>query len=308
MRRVAWVEGIVAAPEEARVSVYDRGFLYGHAVFEVLRTYGGRPFALADHVARLRASSAKVGIDLPWSDAELAAVVHAALAAARDVGDEKGEAYLRFMVTGGDGFGLAEPVLRPRRVILVEPLPPARPLEELALEVLLVHAPRDGDATAARGDAPGTAKVTGYLGTLLALADARREGAGDVLYVDGEGEDASLREGGTSNVFLVLGTKTGQPQLVTPPLAEHILPGITRAHLLALARAAGLAVEERPLRVVDLLTADEVFLSSTVREIVPVVAARGLGAGARRVVGGGGPGPLAEKLLGLLRASAENSP
>ena len=189
--RVASIDGVIHAPDEAKVSVYDRGFLYGDSVFETVRTYAGEPFALDEHITRLERSARRVGITLPIAPADLAMEVRLALRAARNA-----ESSARIMITRGSGPVGLDPALAgtPLRVILVEPLAvPAASLYRDGARVITVRTERAGDA--AHG-----AKVGNYLASLLALQRARIAGAHEALILDAGGR---VVEGTTSNVFLV---------------------------------------------------------------------------------------------------------
>lgn len=273
MGRVVSIEGALRAPEQAMVSVYDRGFLYGDSIFETVRTYGGAPFALDEHLARLARSAERVAMELPVAVDVLRAEVLEALAQAGNP-----ESYARVMVTRGAGpVGLEAPSdARPLRVILVEPLrlPPAAHYRD-GIAAITVRTERAADA--AHG-----AKVGNYLASLLALREARRAGAAEALLLDGAGD---VLEGTTCNVFAVEGAT-----LCTPPEEAGILAGITRAHILTVARAAGMAVEERAISRERLLAAAEVFVCSSIREVVPVVEVDG------SPVGEGAPGPVTRRL------------
>lgn len=277
-RRVVSIDGAVLAPDDAKVSVYDRGFLYGDAVFEVLRTYGGRPFVLGEHLARLRRSAERVLIRLPVDEATLGAEVEAVIAAAR--ADGAGEAYVRIVVTRGRGPLSLDPdtASHPLRVVLVEPVtPPPRDTYLRGVALALVATRRAVDDTAAAG-----AKVGNYLSNLLALHEAKARGAQEALIVDARGH---VVEGASSNVFVVTAGR-----VATPPESAGILAGITRAHVLAAARDVGIPVDERALLPDDVFGADEVFITSSIRELVPVVRVDG------RLIGTGAPGPVARAL------------
>jgi branched-chain amino acid aminotransferase len=277
---------VVLTPEHATVSVYDRGFLYGDAVFEVLRTYGGRPFALDEHLARLRRSAERVFIVLPLDDATLAREVNDALVAAR--GDASRESYVRIVVTRGSGPLSLDPdtATHPLRVILVEPVvPPPRDAYLHGIALASVSTRRAVDDTAASG-----AKVTNYLANLLALRDARARGAQEALVVDPRGH---VVEGASSNVFVVTAGR-----VATPPESAGILVGITRAQMLRAARELGVPVDERELLPDDVYGADEVFITSSIRELLPVVRVDG------RTIGSGAPGPIARALHRRFRESA----
>lgn len=273
MTRLACVDGELLAPEDAKVSIYDRGFLYGDSVFETIRTYGGRPFALDEHVRRLERSSELVGIDLPVAPAVLAAEIERAIAAGGNA-----ESYVRVMLTRGVGpLGLdPSQVTRPFRVIFIEPLTPLpAAMYRDGVSVITYRTERASDA--AHG-----AKVGNYLAGMMALRVARQTGAHEALILDVAGR---VTEGTTSNVFIVRGQT-----ILTPPDDAGILLGITRAKVIELAPQIGLSVKFSPLVVTDLLSADEVFLSSSMREILPVIRVDGTEVGQAK------PGPQTRAL------------
>ena len=276
------IDGVLRGPDAAMVSVYDRGFLFGDAIFEVLRTYGGAPFAFEEHFARLRRSAERVFIELPVDAATLREEIERGLAAA---GND--ESSVRVVLTRGTGPVTLDPgdAARPLRVILVEPVvAPPRELYSIGIAVVTVRTQRSVDGTVAAG-----AKVTNYLESLLAVREAKARGAQEALIVDGRGD---VVEGTTSNVFAA---KDGR--LATPPVEAGILAGITRAHVLEAAAAVGIAVDERRLRPEDLYEADEVFVTSSIRELLPVVRVDG------RTIGAGVPGPIARSLHRAFRIS-----
>lgn len=269
------IDGRLVSPAAARVSVFDRGFLYGDSVFETIRTYRGRLFALDEHLRRLEQSATRVFIALPVTLPALAAELETAVRAS---GIE--EAYVRVVVTRGSGeLGLTPSEgLAPLRVAMVLPLVPSPPAAyERGVRVVTYGSQRTADGTAAQG-----AKVSNYLVSVLALHRARGEGAVEAVVVDAEG---GVVEGATSNVFAVIGDG-----LVTPPEEAGILVGVTRRRLLAAARELGLVMAERRLPLDELLGAQEVFISSSIRELLPVVAVDG------RPIGGGVPGPVTRRL------------
>jgi branched-chain amino acid aminotransferase len=281
------IDGVITPLEDARVSVLDRGFLYGDSVFETIRTYEGRPFALGRHLSRLEHSASLVHIPLPVPSAELAREVLEAVAAAGFP-----ESYVRLMITRGQGELGLDPALaeRPLRVILVQPLsPPPEEAYAKGIGAVTYVTRRASDQTPAAG-----AKIGNYLVSVLAMRDARREGAGEALIVDAEGR---VVEGATSNVFFVRGGA-----LVTPPEDAGILAGISRAIVLDVAREANLAVEFRAPVIGELGSFDEVFISSSIREILAVVRIDG------RAVGAGLPGPTYLRLLSAFRARARRHP
>ncbi len=280
------LDGQYCPPAEPTVSVFDRGFLYGDSVFETLRTYGGKPFELEEHLRRLERSAELVFIPMPLSRAELAEELLAAIAAA---GNQ--ESYVRLMVTRGQGPLGLDPGLadRPRRVIIVQPLlpPPAEDYER-GIAAISYRTERVADATSAQG-----AKIGNYLISVLAMRQARMVGASEALIVDGHGR---LLEGASSNVFVV-----ERGTLLTPPLEAGILPGITRAHLLQLADELAIPVELRAPQLSTAADADELFISSSIRELLPVVKLDG------KQLGTGSPGPIYRRLLAAFRLRTRGS-
>jgi branched-chain amino acid aminotransferase len=261
--------GEVVLPEQALVSVFDRGFLYGDSVYEVLRTFDGRPFALAEHLDRLARSGAGIRLPLPPTG-EIEAAVRQTLAAAGNP-----DSYVRVMVTRGSGAIGLDPALgvRPLLIVVVRELElPDAKLYRDGAEVALVSVwrnhPRALDPAIKSGN---------YLNNILALAEARDRGAYEALLRDADG---FITEGSSSSVF---SARAGT--LATPPLVG-ILDGITRRHVIELARSRGLPVTERPLRPADLAGADEAFICSSIRSVMPVTRVDGAS------VGTGRPGPL----------------
>ncbi len=278
-----WIDGLSMAPEDARVSVFDRGFLYGDSIFETLRTYGGAPFAAREHLVRLERSAQRVALELPKTAAELEAELRAAAKSS-----PYPESYLRLTITRGVGPLGLDPALAtsPTRVLLVGPLEPPPPeTYERGISVSVYRTQRVTDATAAEG-----AKIGNYLTAVLALREAKAKGAREALIARADG---GIVEGASSNLFFVEGKR-----LVTPGEADGVLAGITRQHLLTLARELGLGVEFAVPDVERLGAADEVFVSSSIRELLPVVEVEG------RKVGAGTPGPTTALLLERFRATA----
>ena len=271
-----WIDGQARASSDAHVSVFDRGFLYGDSVFETLRTYAGRPFALELHLDRLERSAERVLIPMPVSRSVLRSEVESAVEAAGYA-----ESYVRLMLTRGQGTSLGlDPALseRPLRVLLVQPLSPLPALKyEQGIAAITFRTQRVGDGTQAAG-----AKLGNYLVAVLATHAARERGAEEALLVDAEGR---LLEGATSNLFAVAAGR-----LVTPPEELGILSGITRAYALRAAAALGVAVDVRPLWVSELAKLDELFISSSIRELLPVVRVD------EQDIGQGAPGPITQRL------------
>ncbi len=266
-------------PDQPVVHADDEGFLRGRGVFETVRVYGGRPFRLGDHLARLRRSGERLGLPVPDGD-ELEALAEQALAGA---GAE--EAFLRLYLTPGrEGDG------RPLALALVGELPPE--LEETRARGLRL-------VSVYLGLAPGVwplggIKSTSYAVNMLAVDEARRRGADDAVFLALGG---IVLEGPTTNLWWRRGTT-----LYTPALDLGILAGVTRAALVEVAPELGYEVVEGAFPLPELLAADEAFTSSSVREVMPVVAVDG------KAVGAGVPGPAAGELQAALRRLARAAP
>jgi branched-chain amino acid aminotransferase len=247
------LDGVIAP--DAQISVLDRGFLYGDSLYEVVRTLGGRPFALLEHLARLRQSAAYLYINIPWSDAQICTEVERTLEAAKNP-----ESYVRIVVTRGAEeeislFPGAE--IEPHLLIIVRPIPPNPTLSEKGLHLKLLPRLR----VDRRALSPA-AKTGNYLNNILALIEAKQAGADDALLLNNQGE---VTEATTSNLWIF---KKG---MVYTPVAESgILQGITRQFLLDLLKEWQIAHKETTLRADDLWDAQEAFLSSSVRLMAPV--------------------------------------
>lgn len=269
------IDGRVVEADDARVSVFDRGFLYGDSVFEVFRTYGGVPFAERAHLERLKRSADRLLIPVPVSLDVLSSEVRATLDAAGE-----GEWYVRVVITRGIGpltYDLTT-AMTPLRVILAVPVSPPPPERyERGIGVTLLEASRPTDDERASG-----AKASNYLANLLAVHEAKKEGAEEALMIGRRGQ---ILEGASSNIFVV---KDGRVR--TPEPQPGILVGITRAVILKAAAEAGIEVEEGEVQPEDLYRCDEAFITSSIREVMPVVSADG------RSIGSGTPGPITKRL------------
>lgn len=279
MTRVVWLNGALLPEDEARISPFDRGLLLGDAVFETMRVYGGRPHALAEHLARLRQSCALTRIPYPEG---IEAVLPDVLRANRI---EDGQ--VRITLTRGVGGRGASPRGVGAPTVLVTATPVHHPPEVYDRGMRLVTSRRRRIPDAC---IPARVKSTNYLAHVLARIDAEDAGADDALFVD---EDGFVVEATQANLFAILGS-----DLVTPPLAVGCLPGQTRREILALAPDVRLRAVERPLPVEALFEAREVFLSASVLEVAPVVELDG------KRVGDGTPGEITRRIHALYRARA----
>ena len=271
---LVWLNGRLLPARDARVSALDRGLLHGDGVYDTWRTYGGLPFATAAHLRRLAGAARALGLPAPgpargWERRARLLVARAGLA----------DAAVRLTVTRGvAGEGLApERRARPTLLLSARQLPAhLEPRRREGIPVVLLPFPRDAGAPW------GGLKLVGHPSAVVGRVTASRRGAAEGLYVTAAGE---VTEATSANVFLV-----ERGALVTPPRASGILPGVTRALVIALARRAGLRVREERIAAPRLRRAREIFLTASTIEILPVVRIDG------RAVGPGRPGPVTRRL------------
>jgi D-alanine transaminase len=280
---VAYVNGRIGPLADARISVQDRGFLFADGVYEVLRTYGGRIFELERHLDRFDASLRGLRLRSPLARpalARLLADLHRR-SRARDV-------RLYVQVTRG---------VAPRRHAFPRHTRPTLVAWAEALPARRRRTPPPGVAVVTRPDprwARCDLKCVALVANVLAKQEALESGAADTIFI---GRGGAVREATAANVFVVRGRTVS-----THRLGAEILSGVSRAVVLELARAAGLRVRETALRVAALRAADEVFLSSTMQEIVPVVRVDG------RRVGDGRTGPVTRSLWERFQRRARAAP
>jgi branched-chain amino acid aminotransferase len=256
-----WLNGALAEERDASVAPSDHGFLVGDGVFETLRWYDGRPFALDRHLARLEEGCRTVGITMPAS-MELDRAAHAVVEA-----NSLTDARMRITVTSGPGPpGLGRGDGPPTVLVVALPMSPWPPTSSAVTSALR----RDERSPLV------AVKTVSLAESVMVLAQARGAGADEALVLNSRGD---LCEATTANVFLV-----HDGIAATPPLEAGCLPGITREHVLQLGAV------ERPLSPGDIGTAQEAFLTSSTREVQPLVAVDG------RPVGDGQPGPVTIRL------------
>jgi branched-chain amino acid aminotransferase len=290
------IDGVLVPVGEARVSVFDRGFLYGDSVYEVVRTYDLEPFELEAHLARLAASAERIFLPLPWSGDRLEREIRRAVEASRGGDDadpaappwNQGERSIRVVVTRGSGEMGLDPALATDPLVAILALPLRGPPLAAYREGVSAW-PFGGRDAPLRGGDPG-AKTGEHLFHVLAMREARAHEGHEALLVDREG---CVTEGASSNVFAV---RDGV--LETPPLQAGILAGVTRACVIELALELGVQVREEALPLASLMDADEAFLTSTVREILPLARV------GSRPVGPGAPGPVTLRLHAAFRHRA----
>jgi branched-chain amino acid aminotransferase len=257
--RFASVDGRVTPLEEARISVLDRGFLYGDSVYEVFRTYNGVPLLSAAHMARLENSAAMIGMQLGFSQAEIMQQIRNVVRAS-GAADLRQEVYVRFHVTRGVGpidlYPGAEPVTS--LVILVKEVPPwPQVFSDIGVSLRVTQIRRNPVEAL-----DPNIKSGNYLNNVMAVMEAREAGADDCLMLNPAGQ---VTESSNSNVFFVR-----QGRVMTPAGVSGNLRGLTRQALIEAASTTQLAIEETMIREDLLPEMEECFLTSATREVMPV--------------------------------------
>jgi branched-chain amino acid aminotransferase len=300
MRGAVYVNGTIAPADQAVVPVYDHGFVYGEGVYETLRTYNRTPFLYDRHVRRLRRSADQLLLDVPFDDATLLKWIEQTMdAAGSQLRSESGgvqgappisnEWYIRVLLTRGVGDLTYEPKATPKPslVIIVKPLePPAGRVFTEGIRISLVDVMRNHP-----GSVDPRIKSNNLLNNALAMQAAYRRGADEGLMCNYRGE---LSECSQANFFLVRGGAA-----LTPKSSAGLLEGVTRAFLFEVGRETGVDVRDEVLYPKDLESADEMFITSTTRELSPVVKVDD------RLVGSGKPGPVTQKLLAGYQKKAQ---
>lgn len=272
---IYYLNGEYLAAQAAALPLNDLGIVRGYGVFDLLRTYDGVPFKLADHVARLQRSANAIGIEMPWSAAELEEI---ALETYRR--NDLADATIRIIVTGGASPNFMTPPDQPTLAVMIDPVANYAPAEyEQGAKLVTVDMARFLP----------TVKSLNYITAIMAMKTASQAGAIEALYRNAAG---FVSECTRSNLFAVRGQ-----QLITPN--EDVLFGITRAVVLEIA-GDSLEIVEGALHYDDLLACDEVFITSSTKEVLPIVQIDG------HVIGAGKPGPQTRKLGELFHTYVQN--
>ncbi len=282
---VIYINGKFVPEEEASVSVFDHGFLYGDGAFEGIRAYNGRIFRLEDHVKRLYDSAKAIMLCIPISQEEMAQAI---IDTVRKNGMKDG--YIRPIVTRGVGdLGLDPLKCSIPTIIIITKEWGAMygNLYEVGLTAITVTVRRNSPDSL-----PPNTKSLNYLNNIMAKIEANVKGGNEAIILDSTGR---VSEGSGDNIFVV---KDGK--ILTPSTINN-LKGITRDAVMQLAREKGYSMEERDLGLFDLYTADEVFVTGTAAEVAPVTTVDG------RSVGTGKPGPITLDLIGAFRVLTQTS-
>ncbi|MCK4244445.1 MAG: branched-chain-amino-acid transaminase [Candidatus Omnitrophica bacterium] len=273
-----WLNGKIVPEEEAKVSVFDHGLLYGDGVFEGIRSYNGRVFKLKEHLERLYRSAKAIMLEIPLSLNELEGAIIKTLRA-----NNLKDAYIRVVVTRGDGDLGLDPAKCPSPTIFIitskiQLYPNPKELYEKGLSLVTV-ATRRNDIEALNP----AIKSLNYLNNILAKIEATNSGALEAIMLN---RDGYLVECTGDNIFIAK-----EEILCTPPLSIGILEGITRNVVIGLAQSFKIQVKEPLLTRYDLYNSEEVFLTGTAAEIIPVTKIDG------RTIADGKVGSLTKRLM-----------
>lgn len=275
MSRQIYINGVFVPQQDAKISVFDHGLLYGDGVFEGLRSYGGKVFRLEQHVRRLYESARAICLEIPLSQERMCEAIN-------DSVKKNGltDGYIRAIVTRGAGtLGLDPNRCSNPQVIIIADTITLYPQElyDNGLEIITTSITRNHPSALSP-----RIKSLNYLNNILAKLEGLKAGCIEALMLNHKGEVAECTG---DNIFLIR-----DEVLTTPPLDAGILAGVTREAVIELARAAGTEVHETSITKHDVYVADECFLTGTAAEVIPVVKVDD------RPIGVGKPGPVTKDL------------
>ena len=273
-----FINGTLYNKEDAKVSVYDHGFLYGDGVFEGMRSYGGSVFRMKEHLNRLWESAEKIQLEIPMSKEQMADSVNATLAA-----NEIEDGYIRLVVSRGEGTLGLDPNKCPMpNIIIITDLITLYPDEfyQNGLEIITAKTIRNHP-----GALDPRIKSLNYLNNILAKIEGLAAGCVETLMLNHQGEVAECTG---DNIFIVQ-----DGRLLTPPVEAGVLEGITRGAVMELAAEDDVEVVETTMTLEDVYAAEEVFLTGSAAEIVPVIKVDG------NQIGNGTPGLLTRRIADL---------
>lgn len=275
-----YLDGNLVDSAEAKISVFDHGLLYGDGIFEGIRLYGGNVFRLDEHLERLEYSAKAILLKLPWSRKEISDAICATCRA-----NGLTDGYIRLVVTRGVGDLGLSPWLCPKpSIFIIADKIALYPKEhyEKGLEIVTVATRRMNP-----GALSPAIKSLNYLNNIMAKIEARQAGALEAIMLNDQGLVAECTG---DNIFIV-----HKGRILTPSAQQGALQGITRDTIFAIAKEIGVAIEEHDMTRYDVWNADEVFLTGTGAEVIPVVKLDG------REIGDAKPGPVFAKVLAAFR-------
>ena len=280
-----YINGQIVPQEDAKISVFDHGLLYGDGVFEGIRAYNGKIFTLDEHLDRLYDSATAISLKIPITKAEMAEAIKQTMKA-----NDLTDSYIRLVVTRGVGKLGLDPnkCATPQIIIITDTIELySKALYERGLDIVTVTTIRNHFSAL-----DPKIKSLNYLNNILAKIESIQAGAGEALMLN---KDGYVAECAGDNVFIFKNNI-----LRTPPSSAGILVGITRNVVMKLATEMGVQVKEELMTRYDLYIADECFLTGTAAEIIPVVKIDG------RTIGTGKPGKLTLDLLKRYRDLTQN--
>jgi branched-chain amino acid aminotransferase len=276
MAKYVYMDGKLVEKDQAKVSVFDHGVLYGDGVFEGIRAYSGRVFKLDEHIDRLFNSAKVIMLDIPLSKDEFKAAI---IQVCKANGIRDG--YIRPVVTRGVGnLGLAPWTCSNPTVFIIADSVQLYPKEyyENGMPLVTVATRRNNQEALSP-----IVKSLNYLNNIMAKIEARNAGVEEAIMLNTENYVAECTG---DNLFVIQGRT-----VYTPPIIAGVLPGITRATVMELARLGEYTVKERMITRAELFLSDEMFLTGSAAEVVPVVKVDG------RIIGDGKPGPITRDLI-----------
>jgi len=274
MEQLVYINGEIISRDKVQIPVFDRGLLYGYGLFETMRSYNGHVFCLDRHIARLTNSAGVLGIREALEREKLETGVLRTLKA-----NGLDDARIRLTVTAGEGSrSIGMPVSGKLTIIITveELVLPSPEIYSKGLRTSIVGIRRNSRSPMCH------LKALGYLENLLAHAEAVDNGSDEAILLNGDGHVADCS---ASNLFVVEAGK-----IVTPPIEAGVLPGITRGVVIDSASSLGIKVAQEAVSVERLLNAEEVFITNSVIEIMPIAAIDG------RTVGAGSRGKVTERI------------
>jgi len=281
MKQIVFLNGNFINAAKAGISVFDRGFLYGDGVFETMRAYNGKVFALGEHLGRMRISLKILKIDLPYSLEKIAKLIDRTI-----VLNKLSDAYVKVVITRGQGAPGVDISENAKATVVIyasklAKLPQA--VYERGIAVTFPCIRRNPESFTAR------IKSLNYVDNILARNEVREEGFFEPIFLNTLGK---VTEGATTNIFIIKGDR-----IITPPPTAGLLPGVTRKVLIGLIKKyLNNRIEEKDISVKDMISADEIFLTNSTSELIPVIR---VGKGK---IGKGVPGPFYKFLSIIYKA------
>ena len=278
---LVFINGEITSPQQAKISVFDRGFLFGDSVYEVTRSYNGTLAFIDEHLDRLTRSAEQIALSIPYSKVELKQLIEELM-----IKISSKDNYVRIILTRGEGkIGLDPGNAGKANLIIIMSALPKNPEwwyregVKFIISTVMRNDPKSLDPNIKSGN---------YLNNVLAMIEAKKQDAFDAFMLNRSG---LVTEGTTNNVWIVKNKK-----ITTPPLSDGILAGITRTTLLSLLKESDLKFEEESISVERLKDADEVFITSSTKEVVPVTQIDGTN------VGAGKPGEIFQEVRKIYSA------